>query len=131
MIDHIDFAVADLPTSRAFYCRVLAPLGIVPILDIERGDGHEGTGFGRDSSPQFWIGGGSSIVGRFHVAFEAESRSAVDMFYEEAIEAGGTSKGEPGPRPRYGDHYYAAFVLDPDGHTIEAVCRRRDSGAAP
>ncbi len=127
MIDHIDFAVADFRISREFYRRALAPLGIEPVIDIDRSDGRKGTGFGRDSSPRFWIGGGPAAVGRIHIAFEAESRADVDKFYAVAIEAGGTPKGEPGLRPQYGDNYYAAFVLDPDGHTIEAVCRRRDS----
>ncbi len=126
MFDHIDFAVSDFPKSRKFYVQALAPLGVEPIMDIKRGDGREGTGFGIDSSPQFWIGGGPAVVGRLHVAFVAESRTAVDQFHNAAIEAGGTSKGPPGLRPRYGEYYYAAFVHDLDGHTIEAVCRRPD-----
>lgn len=126
MIDHIDFAVTDLKRSREFYSRTLKPLGITPVMDINRRNGHEGTGFGRDFLPQFWIGGGSAVVGRLHVAFEAKSPEAVDAFHGAALEAGGSCKGKPGLRPRYGDSYYAAFVLDPDGHTIEAVCRRRE-----
>lgn len=90
MIDHIDFAVADFRRSREFYSRALEPLAIHPVLDIKRRDGHEGTGFGRSSIPQFWIGGGSAVVGRLHVAFEAELRAAVDAFYEAALQAGGT-----------------------------------------
>lgn len=62
-------------------------------------------------------------VSRMHIAFAANSRSAVDAFYAAALVAGGKSKGKPGLRPVYGEHYYAAFVFDPDGHTIEAVCR--------
>lgn len=66
-----------------------------------------------------------------HIAFEAESRTAVDQFHGIALEVGGSCKGKPGLRPRYGDHYYAAFVPDPDGHTIEAVCRRCEPGESP
>ena len=126
MLDHIDFAVSDLATSRAFYIQALAPLGIGSVMEIMRDDGREGTGYGRNSLPQFWIGGGQPVRGRLHVAFAAETRAAVDAFYVEALEAGGMCKGEPGLRPRYGDNYYAAFVLDPDGHTIEAVCRNAE-----
>lgn len=82
MIDHIDFAVTDFRRSREFYSRALEPLGICPVMDINRQDGHEGTGFGRNSLPQFWIGGGSAVAGRLHVAFQAESRAAVDAFYD-------------------------------------------------
>ena len=130
MNDHIDIAAANLQRSREYYRRTLAPLSFEPIVDIDRSDGRKGTGFGRESKPQFWIGGGSAVVGRLHIAFEAESRAAVDEFYKEALSAGAKSKGEPGLQPRYGDNYYAAFVLDPDGHTIEAVCRRHDSSEA-
>jgi catechol 2,3-dioxygenase-like lactoylglutathione lyase family enzyme len=126
MLDHIDFAVSDFSKSREFYVQVLAPLGVEPIMDIKRGDGREGTGFGIDSFPQFWIGGGSAVSERLHVAFTAESRAAVDNFHNAVVAAGGTSKGLPGLRPRYGEHYYASYVCDLDGHTIEAVCRRPD-----
>ena len=126
MLDHIDFAVSDIAKSREFYVQALSPLGIEPITDIKRDDGCEGTGFGLGSSPQFWIGGGSAVSGRLHVAFVAESRAAVDDFHSAALAAGGTSKGVPGLRSRYGENYYAAFVYDPDGHAIEAVCRRSD-----
>ncbi len=124
MIDHIDIAVTDLERSRALYLPALAPLGINPFIEIKRDDGREGTGFGSLAGPQFWIGKGPSIMGRLHIAFAAESRSVVDAFYRAALQAGGTCKGAPGLRPRYGEHYCAAFVLDPDGHTIEAVCRK-------
>jgi len=126
MLDHIDFSVADFQKSRAFYVLALAPLGIGAVLDTKRHDGNAGTGFGRHSFPQFWIGDGSAVSGRLHVAFAADSRAAVDAFHKAALEAGGTSKGAPGLRPRYGEHYYAAFVFDLDGHTIEAVCRQSE-----
>ena len=126
MLDHIDFSVTDFERSRVFYVRALAPLGINPVFEIKRDNGREGTGFGRDSLPQFWIGRGPAVSGRLHVAFAAESRASVDAFHSAAIEAGGISNGAPGVRARYGEDYYAAFVSDPDGHNIEAVCRRRE-----
>ena len=73
--------------------------------------------------PQFWIGAGQPIVGRVHFAFMAKDRAAVDAFHEAALEAGGKDNGAPGLRPHYHANYYGAFVLDPDGHNIEAVCR--------
>ena len=125
MFDHVDFAVADFPRSRAFYERVLAPLGVFPLVNIARpdGDGHQGTGFGPPGEPRFWIGRGEPFKGRLHVAFVAPSRGAVDAFHVAALAAGATDKGAPGLRPHYHPDYYAAFVLDPDGHTVEAVCR--------
>ena len=124
MLDHVDFGTTNYEMSREFYVTCLAPLGIELVMEITRHTGLAGAGFGRNSEPQFWIGEGSIVSGRLHVAFVAETRAAVDAFHKAAIEAGGTTKGAPGLRPRYGDHYYAAFVFDPDGHTIEAVCRK-------
>ena len=126
MLDHVDFGTTDYEKSREFYVACLAPLDIHLVMEIERQDGTAGAGFGRNSVPQFWIGEGSAVKGRLHVAFVAESRAAVDDFHSAALAAGGTSKGVPGLRPRYGENYYAAFVYDPDGHAIEAVCRRPD-----
>jgi len=124
VIHHIDFAVTDFARSRAFYVATLAPLGIEVVMDIERNDGRRLTGFGSPPDPTFWIRAGNGIGGRLHVAFLANSRSAVDAFHVAGLRAGGADNGGPGLRPRYADHYYAAFVLDPDGHNIEAVCRR-------
>lgn len=123
MFDHIDFAVVDLEVSRKFYAAVLATLGIDSFMDIKTAEGREGTGYGSLTGEQFWIGKGEAVKGRMHIAFAATSRSSVDAFYETAIAEGGKAKGAPGIRPTYGEHYYAAFVFDPDGHTIEAVCR--------
>lgn len=123
MLDHIDFAVKDLEVSRKFYGSVLAALDIKPFIDIKTDEGREGTGYGSLTGSQFWIGKGEVVKGRMHIAFAARSRQAVDDFYEVALQAGGVCKGGPGLRSRYGEHYYAAFVIDPDGHTIEAVCR--------
>ena len=128
MLDHIDFAVADLARSRAFYEGALAPLGMSPVVEIDRknGDGHQGVGFGLADRPVFWIGGGRAPSGRLHVAFAAQSRAVVDAFHKAAIAAGGIDNGAPGLRLRYHADYYAAFVLDPDGHNIEAVCHRKE-----
>jgi catechol 2,3-dioxygenase-like lactoylglutathione lyase family enzyme len=124
VIHHIDFAVTDFDRSRAFYLEALAPLGIGILMDIERDNGRRLVGFGLPPDPTFWIRTGSEMGGRLHIAFSADTRSAVDAFHEAALHAGGTDNGGPGLRPRYAEHYYAAFVLDPDGHNIEAVCRR-------
>jgi len=124
MFDHVDFAVVDLTVSRNFYETVLAALGIEPFMDIKTEEGREGTGYGSLKGEQFWIGKGEAVKGRMHIAFAAQSRAEVDEFHRAAIDAGGVSKGAPGVRPVYGEHYYAAFVFDPDGHTIEAVCRK-------
>jgi len=124
VIHHIDFAVTDFERSRAFYVDALAPLGIGLVMDIERDNGRRLAGFGLSPDPTFWIRTGNGIGGRLHVAFLANSRDAVDGFHEAALRAGGTDNGRPGLRPRYAEHYYAAFAFDPDGHNIEAVCRR-------
>jgi catechol 2,3-dioxygenase-like lactoylglutathione lyase family enzyme len=124
MFDHIDFAVVDLAVSRNFYKTTLATLGIAPFMDIKTEEGREGTGYGRLTGEQFWIGKGEAVKGRMHIAFAAESRADVDAFHRAALDAGGVCKGAPGIRPVYGEHYYAAFVFDPDGHTVEAVCRK-------
>ena len=124
MFDHVDFAVVDLTVSRNFYKAALAALGIEPFMDIKTEEGREGTGYGSLEGEQFWIGKGEAVKGRMHIAFAAQSRAEVDGFHRAALDAGGVSKGEPGMRPVYGEHYYAAFVFDPDGHTIEAVCRK-------
>jgi catechol 2,3-dioxygenase-like lactoylglutathione lyase family enzyme len=124
MIDHIGLQTSDYPRSRAFYVKALAPLGYVPVMDVtrEQSGSYEGTGFGADGRPYFWIGGGDAQSGSTHVAFTAASRMDVDRFYTAAIVAGGRDNGAPGVRPHYHANYYGAFVLDPDGNNIEAVC---------
>lgn len=123
MIHHIDFAVTDFGRSREFYVRVLRPLGLEAVVYRKHDDGRELTGFGTLPDPVFWIRNGVPLTGRLHVAFVADSRRAVDAFHREAVEAGGRDRGAPGLRPRYAEHYYSAYVLDFDGHNIEAVCR--------
>ena len=126
MIDHIGYAVSDLKRSVAFYKAALAPLGITLLMEVskEMSGGYEGAGFGSDNKPYFWIGTGKAVKGATHVAFLAKDRKAVAAFYEAAINAGGKDNGLPGIRPHYHEHYFGAFVLDPDGHNVEAVCHK-------
>ena len=125
MLDHIGFPVSDFARSVAFYDAVLAPLGARRIMEVTAemtgGAAHAGYGV---QKPDVWIGTGDALKGRLHVAFSAESRAAVDAFYAAAMAAGATDNGPPGLRPHYHPNYYGAFVLDPDGHNIEAVCHR-------
>ena len=119
-IDHVGLATTDFARSLAFYTATLGTLGIKPLSQFSEG-GHDHAGFGREG-PDFWIGGTDGAIGRAHVAFAAKDRPAVDAFYQAAIAAGARDNGPPGLRPHYHPNYYGAFVLDPDGHNIEAVC---------
>jgi catechol 2,3-dioxygenase-like lactoylglutathione lyase family enzyme len=123
VLDHLGIVVSDLPRSRAFYLSALAPLGHDIQLEIsaEQTGGHAAIGFGSHGKPAFWISAGMP-AGSIHVAFVAISRAAVDAFYRAALAAGGRDNGAPGLRPQYHADYYGAFVLDPDGYNIEAVC---------
>jgi catechol 2,3-dioxygenase-like lactoylglutathione lyase family enzyme len=118
VIDHIGVGVRDFEESLDFYGRALAPLGFeqVALIDAD----NRAAGFGVRGRDDFWIHEGRP-VGRMHVAFDAESRDAVDAFHAAALEAGGRDNGAPGVRPAYSDTYYAAFILDPNGNNIEAV----------
>lgn len=125
MLDHIGFPVSNFLASKKFYAAALEPLGIGIVMEVtaEQTGGTSHAGFGDDGKPYFWIGDGEGhLRGRVHVAFTAKTRADVDAFYKAALAAGGRDNGKPGPRPHYHDHYYGAFVLDPDGHNIEAVC---------
>jgi catechol 2,3-dioxygenase-like lactoylglutathione lyase family enzyme len=124
MIDHTGINVSDYQRSKKFYQAALAPLGytVVMELDPEQTGGYEGAGFGVPPKPDFWIGKAAPQKPPVHVAFRATNRGQVDAFYKAAIAAGGRDNGKPGPRPHYHADYYGAFVLDPDGHNIEAVC---------
>mgnify|MGYP001555461374 CR=1 FL=1 len=132
MIDHLGFNVADLERSRAFYDQALAPLQIAVVMEVTpdqtpNGVAHLGYGKTADSrdiqagKPSFWISNAGTGGNRVHLAFVAKDRAQVDAFYAAALAAGGTDNGKPGPRPEYHPAYYGAFVLDPDGHNIEAV----------
>jgi catechol 2,3-dioxygenase-like lactoylglutathione lyase family enzyme len=123
--DHIGFVVSNLKRSKAFYDAALRPLGIGLVMEVteEMTGGHAHAGYGSDGRPYFWLGNGDGALrGKLHVAFAAPDRATVDAFYQAAIAAGGVDNGAPGVRPHYHDNYYGAFVLDPDGHNVEAVC---------
>ncbi len=127
MIHHIDVPVSNLTRSREFYEQALAPLGLRLVVHNRHPAGHEVLGFGVLPDPVFWIRNGRPATTPFHIAFAASSRAAVDDFHAAALTAGGSCNGAPGLRPRYAEHYYAAFVVDPDGHNIEAVYRGPDN----
>lgn len=121
-LDHIAISTADYRKSLAFYEAALAPLGITTLMKFEGEDGNT-SGLGANNNPFLWIqDGGRLSGGRMHIALTAPNRAAVDAFYAAALAAGGTDNGAPGLRPHYHATYYAAFVHDPDGHNIEAVC---------
>jgi catechol 2,3-dioxygenase-like lactoylglutathione lyase family enzyme len=124
MIDHLGVAVADMERARAFYQSALNPLGIAIVMEVTAEDtgGEAHTGFGAEGKPFFWIGTGVIPKGGAHVAFVAGTHAEVDAFHRAAIAAGGRDNGPPGLRPQYHPNYYAAFVFDPDGNNIEAVC---------
>jgi catechol 2,3-dioxygenase-like lactoylglutathione lyase family enzyme len=124
MIDHTGFTVRDFAKSKAFYEKALAPLGYAVIMELPASaTGHgDVAGLGVPPKPDFWIAGGQPSEPRIHIAFRAESREIVDAFYRAAIAAGGRDNGKPGLRPHYHPDYYGAFVLDPDGYNVEAVC---------
>jgi catechol 2,3-dioxygenase-like lactoylglutathione lyase family enzyme len=124
MLDHIGLAVSDLPRSRQFYLVALAPLSIGIVFEVtkEQTGKYAGTGFGADNKPFFWIGTGEQKSGPMHVAFTASSRALVNAFYKAALSVGGRDNGAPGVRTHYHPNYYGAFVLDPDGNNVEAVC---------
>jgi catechol 2,3-dioxygenase-like lactoylglutathione lyase family enzyme len=123
MIDHIGIPVADYASAKTFYLKALAPLGYSLVMEVaQTGNDSQAAGFGANGKPDFWIGGEGRLDRPVHIAIRAEDRAAVDAFYRAALAAGGKDNGAPGLRPHYHPNYYAAFVLDPDGHNIEAVC---------
>ena len=132
MIDHIGVTASDLKAARAFYDAAFAPLGIAVVMSVsaeETGStafiGYGATADRRDiqaGKPSFWVSEGEALTGPMHVAFLAVDRAQVDAVHAAALAAGGTDNGAPGVRPHYHPNYYAAFVLDPDGRNVEAVC---------
>jgi catechol 2,3-dioxygenase-like lactoylglutathione lyase family enzyme len=118
VIDHIGVGVRDFEESLDFYGRALAPLGFERVAFIDADN--RSAGFGVRGRDDFWIHEGRP-AGRMHVAFDADSRDAVDAFHAAALDAGGRDNGAPGVRDAYSDTYYAAYVLDPNGNNIEAV----------
>lgn len=125
MIDHMGISVTDYDAAKAFYDKALAPLGASLVMTVppEFVGGRKVGGYGRER-PVFWLTEGNRQIPPIHVAFTADSRADVDAFYEAAIDAGGTDNGAPGLRAHYHENYYGAFVRDPDGHNIEAVCHK-------
>jgi len=123
MVDHIGFAVADYERSKAFYARALEPLGVTLLME----SGGAAAAFGKSGRPSFFVEGhGEPVRGRLHIALRAETRAQVDAFHAAALEAGGTDNGAPGVRAAYHPDYYGAYVLDPDGNNIEAVCHHAE-----
>ncbi len=123
MIDHTGIAVSDWSRARAFYDAALGALGasLLMVVPKEFTGGKNVGGYGRER-PVWWLNdGGEPGPGR-HTAFTASTRAEVDAFYAAALAAGGRDNGAPGLRPHYHEHYYGAFVFDPDGNNIEAVC---------
>jgi len=126
MIDHLGLPVTDLTRAKVFFAQALAPLGYEVLMDFEH-QGLRHVGLGSAGKTNFWLSGlqpthGGAVGLSLHVAFRATSRAQVDAFYQSALTAGGRDNGVPGLRPHYHPNYYGAFVLDHDGHNIEAVC---------
>jgi catechol 2,3-dioxygenase-like lactoylglutathione lyase family enzyme len=124
VLDHVNLPVADLERSKRFYVEALSPLGYELIMEHHI----SGAGFGQVGKPDFWIKQGA-VGSAVHVAFASPDRATVDAFHTAAVAAGGRDNGQPGLRPEYHSTYYGAFVLDPDGNNIEAVCHSAQTNA--
>jgi catechol 2,3-dioxygenase-like lactoylglutathione lyase family enzyme len=120
MLGHLSFGVRDIERTTRFYDAILAPLGYVRVWTSERGVGF-GEGPHNERLTLFARPDTAAPGPGFHLAFDAPTQEAVDAFHRAALEAGGRDAGAPGLRPHYGSAYYAAFVIDPDGHKLEAV----------
>jgi catechol 2,3-dioxygenase-like lactoylglutathione lyase family enzyme len=125
-IDHTSLSVSDFAGAKAFYSAALKPLGITVLMEFPKAvtGNVDVAGLGADGKPFFWLAGAGKTTPRLHIAFGAENRAEVDAFYKAAIAAGGKDNGPPGIRAHYHPNYYGAFVLDADGHNIEAVCHK-------
>lgn len=121
MFDHVVFGVSDYAASKAFYLEALEPIGIKVVQE-----GSLGIELSADDKTSLCLFPTEEKPARLHLAFRADTRKQVDEFYRAALEAGGKDNGEPGLRPRYHANYYAAFVIDPDGHNVEVVCHEAD-----
>ena len=123
-IDHSSLSVSNFTKAKAFYGAALAPLGITVLMEFAKSvtGNVDVAGLGSNGKPFFWLADAGKTSPRIHLAFVADSRAQVDAFYNAALAAGGKDNGAPGLRPMYHPNYYGAFVLDADGHNIEAVC---------
>ena len=119
MFDHIGLGVSNLPESKAFFLKALAPLRVAVVME-----GPYGVGIGQDNKPTLWLSEARERPAGIHIAFVAANRAEVDAFYKAALAAGGRDNGAPGLRPQYHPNYYGAFVIGPDGHNVEAVCHK-------
>jgi catechol 2,3-dioxygenase-like lactoylglutathione lyase family enzyme len=119
VFDHIGFNVRNFARSKVFYLQALAPLGIGVLMQDDRS-----AMIGRQGEGAFWFGAYGAPATPVHIAFAARTRAQVRQFHAAALAAGGKVNGAPGLRPDYHANYYGAFVLDPDGHNLEAVCHR-------
>lgn len=117
MLDHIGLEVSDVKKAKDFFLTALKPFGYELFMEWEKW-----VGFSVDGKPDFWLKEGKQTTPSVHVAFRAKNRKVVDEFYKAALSAGGKDNGAPGIREIYHPNYYGAFVLDFDGHNIEAVC---------
>ena len=124
MIDHTGVSISDPVKSRRFYELALAPLGYQVLMEVPMEHTAREILIGNrvPPKPDFWVHQGTPQTPHVHIGFRADSRQVVDAFYAAALAAGGKDNGPPGPRPHYHKDYYGAFVLDPDGHNIEACC---------
>jgi len=124
MIDHVSLVVSDLARSKAFYRQALVPTGHARLVELPpaRPGQSPSAGFCHEDGSDLWISQGVASGPPVHLAFRVATRAAVDAFHRAALAAGGRDNGAPGPRPQYHPNYYGAFVLDPDGNNIEAVC---------
>lgn len=124
MIDHTGVVVANFDHSKRFYDAALGAIGYQKLMEFSAAvtGSTDVAGYGEPDKPDFWLSRGTPNQPPIHVAFRVNDRATVDAFYRAAMAAGGRDNGEPGLRPHYHANYYGAFVLDPDGHNIEAVC---------
>ena len=121
IIDHLGIAISDYARSKDFYAKCLAPLDVELIVEIEGW-----AGFGRGDKAELWFGPDGDAHKPMHIAFVAGDRASVDRFHQAGIAAGAKDNGAPGLRTLYHPHYYGAFLIDPDGHNIEAVCHQAE-----
>jgi catechol 2,3-dioxygenase-like lactoylglutathione lyase family enzyme len=119
MLDHIGLRTKRLDALVKFYETALKPLGYAKLAAYEGG-----AGFGKGDSPRLWLGASKEAPSSVHVAIESPTRKAVEAFHAAALAAGAKDNGKPGLRADYGANYYAAFVIDPDGNNLEAVCMK-------